>query len=145
MRKVFQDAIEDLRASLVFNNAFPDGILTISFIRLSLNTAAQNNCPAASSIQRRLLHDEDYVLKITPVVSFSSVEDYKADTYSKLRARIPHFRSEVKDRCNTIALGEFVPMAPVDIVRTVEWQRSNYNYTYPKGPRVSNSCSVVTI
>ncbi|KAI9449449.1 hypothetical protein BJY52DRAFT_1192572 [Lactarius psammicola] len=117
LRAVIQDGIEHLRASLVFNNAFPDSIIAISFIRFSLNTAAENNS-AASSIHTRLLEDEDYVLKIIPV----------------LRARIPLFRSEVKERCNIIAMGDFLSMARADIVRAVEWQCSNYHYTFPRGP-----------
>ncbi|KAI9433287.1 hypothetical protein H4582DRAFT_2061088 [Lactarius indigo] len=119
MRDVVQDAIEDLQSSLLFINAFPNGILIISFIRQALNIAAQRHCPAAVSIQRRLLHDDDYILKFAPI----------------LRARIPLFRSEVKERCNTIVLGEFTSMVPEDIIQAVEWQRSGYKYVYPKGPK----------
>jgi hypothetical protein len=72
------------------------------------------------------------------------VEGYKTDFYSKLRARIPLFRNEVKERCNTITQAEFLPMATVGhIVRSVEWQCSNYHYTFPTGPMASDSYYLV--
>ncbi|KAH9043547.1 hypothetical protein EDB83DRAFT_2523848 [Lactarius deliciosus] len=127
IRDVIQCAIEDLQSSLLFIDAFPHGILIISFVRQALNIAAQKRCPAALSIQRRLLHDQDYMLKFAPV----------------LRARIPLFRSEVKDRCNAIVLGEFSSMTPEDIVHSVEWQRSGYKYVYPRGPKVPGANRLV--
>lgn len=127
IRTVIQDAIEDLRASLTFNNAFPDSIVAISFIQHSLNSAAEKHCPAASSILRRLSHDERYVSKITPV----------------LRARISLIRSDVKERCNSIILGEFLSMPLLDIVRSVEWQCSGYHYMYPKASKGVGSSTLV--
>ena len=145
LQVVTQDAIKHLRASLVFLNAFPNAILTNTFIRDSLIIAAKKRCPEASSIHRRLLHDGDYISKISPLVSFPFVKDYKTDIYSKLRARIPLFRREVKEICNTIALAEFSSMASADIVSTASaWQRSNYNYIYPKAPKVSDASVIVT-
>jgi hypothetical protein len=43
----------------------------------SLITAAEKRCPEVSSIHRQLLHDRDYVSKISLLVSFPSVKDYK--------------------------------------------------------------------
>ncbi|KAH8980473.1 hypothetical protein EDB92DRAFT_1953940 [Lactarius akahatsu] len=117
-----ETTLDDLRATLIFNDTFPDGILATCFIRSSLNTAAEKvvkKKPAASSIQERLLADDDYVLKIAPV----------------LRARIPLFRSEVKDRCNSIVLAEYTSKVPADIIQSVDWQLSGYNYVHPKGPK----------
>jgi hypothetical protein len=83
MRAIIQTAIEELRATLIFSNAFPDGILAMSFIRHCLNVAAEKHCPAALSIRRCLIHDEDYALKISPLGSLpSNVEDHKTDIYS---------------------------------------------------------------
>ncbi|KAH9030281.1 hypothetical protein EDB83DRAFT_2319386 [Lactarius deliciosus] len=127
IRDVIQCAIEDLQSSLLFIDAFPHGILIISFVRQALNIAAQKRCPAALSIQRCLLHNQDYMLKFAPV----------------LRAQIPLFRSEVKDRCNAIVLGEFSSMTPEDIVHSVEWQRSGYKYVYPRGPKVPGANRLV--
>ncbi|KAH8976820.1 hypothetical protein EDB92DRAFT_1823134 [Lactarius akahatsu] len=122
IRDIVRLAVDDLRATLIFNDTFPDGILATCFIRSSLNTAAEKvvkKKPAASSIQERLLADDDYVLKIAPV----------------LCARIPLFRSEVKDRCNSIVLAEYTSKVPADIIRSVDWQLSGYNYVHPKGPK----------
>ncbi|KAH9015720.1 hypothetical protein EDB84DRAFT_1567584 [Lactarius hengduanensis] len=115
-------AVDDLRATLIFNDTFPDGILATCFIRSSLNSAAETIAKkesGASSIQERLLADDDYVVKIAPV----------------LRARIPLFRSEVKDRCNSIVLAEYTSKVQADIIQSVDWQISGYNYVHPKGPK----------
>ncbi|KAI9440230.1 hypothetical protein BJY52DRAFT_1195447 [Lactarius psammicola] len=71
------DAIEILRASLMFDNAFLDSIHTLAFVRRSLLTSAWKRCPTALSIHTCLIQDEDYISKIIPV----------------LRARISLFRS----------------------------------------------------
>ncbi|KAI9432658.1 hypothetical protein H4582DRAFT_2061496 [Lactarius indigo] len=130
IRDIVRSAIEDLRASLIFNDAFPDGILATPFIRHSLNTAAEKVAktkPSTSSVQKRLLDDNDYVLKIIPV----------------LRARIPLFHSEVKDHCNSITLAEFMSKVLADIVQSVEWQLLGYHYVYPKGPKGLGSNNLI--
>ena len=66
IRTVIQDTIEVLRATLTFDNAFPDGPQTIAFVRQSLITAAEK--PTAMSVHQRLLQDDDYMSKIVPVV-----------------------------------------------------------------------------
>ncbi|KAH9016737.1 hypothetical protein EDB85DRAFT_1897982 [Lactarius pseudohatsudake] len=114
--------VDDLRATLIFNDTFPDGILATCFIRSSLNSATETIAKketGASSIQERLLADDDYVVKIAPV----------------LRARIPLFRSEVKDHCNSIVLAEYTSKVQADIIQSVDWQISGYNYVHPKGPK----------
>jgi len=86
MRTIIQDAIEILRASLMFENAYPDGVHTCAFVQCSLVTAAQKRCPATSSIHTHLLQDEEYISKIIPVVcSTLQSEIYKVDLYSKPR------------------------------------------------------------
>jgi hypothetical protein len=70
IRTIIQDAIEELRGLLVIREAFPNGILTISYIRHALNTAAEKRGPSASSIHTRLLEDEDYGFKLVPLVKF---------------------------------------------------------------------------
>jgi hypothetical protein len=55
----------------------------------------------------------------------------------KPRARISHFRGEVKDNCNSITAATMLAMAsPMEVSRYVREQLSNYNYTFPRGPRV---------
>ncbi|KAH9066102.1 hypothetical protein EDB83DRAFT_2315106 [Lactarius deliciosus] len=45
------------------------------------------------------------------------------------------FQCEVKDRCNAIAMAEFTSQVPADIIQSVDWQLSGYQYVYPKGPK----------
>lgn len=67
LRTVIQDAFENVRASIFFENAFPDVVLALSFIRDGLLTAAGGG-PATASIYMRLLNDKDYLMKIVPLV-----------------------------------------------------------------------------
>ncbi|KAI9449054.1 hypothetical protein BJY52DRAFT_1192902 [Lactarius psammicola] len=116
MRSVIQDAIEILRASLMFDNAFPDSIHTLAFVRRSLLTSARKRCPTALSIHTRLVQDEDYISKIIPV----------------LRARISLFRSEVKELCTSLVSPIFLSMTPgPKVALFAQRQLSNYNYTFP--------------
>jgi len=135
----------------MFENAYPDGVHTLAFVRRSLVIAAQKQCPAALSIHMRLLQDEEYISKITPVVS-STLNNPRTtkltflDLYSKPRGRIALIRGEVKDRSNAIVSPVFFSMSSTpEVVRFVEKQLSNYYYTFPKGPRVSCSYILVTI
>ena len=66
---IVQDAIENLRASLMFHHAFPDVMLAFSFSKESLITAAEKHKPGAAALHSRLLEDEDYLMKITQLVS----------------------------------------------------------------------------
>ncbi|KAH9168126.1 hypothetical protein EDB89DRAFT_2074246 [Lactarius sanguifluus] len=122
LRTVIQDAFENLRAAMLFQNAFPDGALTLSYIRDALITAARQCGPAAASIYTRLLNDTDYFAKIVPLP----------------RARISLFRAEVKERCNVIAATAVVGLpTSTQIARYIQDQLSNYNYTFPgisRGP-----------
>ncbi|KAI9448899.1 hypothetical protein BJY52DRAFT_1193042 [Lactarius psammicola] len=116
MRSVIQDAIEILRASLMFDNAFLDSIHTLAFVRRSLLTSARKRCPTALSIHTRLVQDEDYISKIIPV----------------LRARISLFRSEVKELCTSLVSPIFLSMTPgPKVALFAQRQLSNYNYTFP--------------
>jgi hypothetical protein len=100
VRSIIQDAIENLWAALLFNNAFPDVCLALSLIKDCLFTAADLHKPAATDILERLKRDGDYLLKITPLP----------------RARICLIRSEVKERCNVITMGAFLAFGlPSDI------------------------------
>jgi hypothetical protein len=65
---VIQDSIETLQASLVFENAFPDGVQGLAFVWHALISAAERHLPAALSIHNRLRLDDEYISKIIPVV-----------------------------------------------------------------------------
>jgi hypothetical protein len=69
MRTVIQDAFENVHASLLFNCAFPDASVIPSIIRDGLVAAAWSNVPRASNIHGRLLVDEEYIAKMSRLVS----------------------------------------------------------------------------
>jgi hypothetical protein len=73
---VIQDSFDHLRASLMFTNTFPDGSLTIEFIKDALVLSALGHAPGARYIYQRLLYDEDYISKIIPLVSHINVHEY---------------------------------------------------------------------
>ena len=70
VRAVIQDAIDNLRAAMLFTSAFPDVCIALGLIKDSLLNAADHLKPGAKDIYERLQQDEDYMLKITPLVSF---------------------------------------------------------------------------
>jgi len=69
MRTVIQDAFENVHASLLFNCAFPDASVIPSTIRGALVAAAWSNVPRASNIHTRLLTDEEFLAKMSRLVS----------------------------------------------------------------------------
>ena len=70
VRTVIQDAIKNLQAALLFNNAFPDVCLAFTLIKDSLLTAANRLKPGGKDILEQLECDKDYLLKIMPLVIF---------------------------------------------------------------------------
>jgi hypothetical protein len=68
LKSVLQDGFENLRASMLFEHAFPDLVLSHIFVRDALVTAAARSGPATASIHRRLLDDNNYLKKLTPLV-----------------------------------------------------------------------------
>jgi hypothetical protein len=66
---IIQDSFEDLRATLLFENAFPDPNLTILFLRKTLVGAARSRLPDAVNIHNRLLLDDEYRDKLSRLVS----------------------------------------------------------------------------
>lgn len=68
VRVVIQDAIENVRASILFTDAFPDASLSMTFAKDGLITAAKAHLPASHNIHARLIGDSDYVPKIIPLV-----------------------------------------------------------------------------
>jgi len=69
IRTIIQDSFEDLRATLLFENAFPDPNLTILFLRKTLVGAARSHLPDAVNIHNRLLLDDEYRDKLSHLVS----------------------------------------------------------------------------
>ncbi|KAH8979572.1 hypothetical protein EDB86DRAFT_3248312 [Lactarius hatsudake] len=124
LRTIIQDVFKNLRATMLFQNVFPDGTLTLSFICDALVTAARQCGPAAVSIYTQLLNDTDYFAKIIPLVHVTPC------------ARISLFQAEVKECCNVIAMTVVVGLPTrTQIARHIQDQLSNYNYTFPGIPR----------
>jgi hypothetical protein len=69
LKSVLQDGFENLWASMLFEHAFPDLVLSQNFVRDALVTAAARSGPATASIHQRLLNDNSYLKKLTPLVS----------------------------------------------------------------------------
>ena len=69
LRTVIQDSIEILRATLIFENAFPEGDQGFYFAHHTLVSAAEKQLPVTLSIHNWLLQDEDYIRKIIPLVT----------------------------------------------------------------------------
>jgi hypothetical protein len=69
IRLVAQDGFENLRASLLFENAFPDASDSPAIIQTALTDAAESLGPKATYIHKRLLCDVEYLAKLSCLVS----------------------------------------------------------------------------
>jgi len=67
LRRVIHDAFENVQASLLFDHAFPDPFVTPLTIRGALIAAADN--PRTLNIRNRLISDEEYIVRLIPLVS----------------------------------------------------------------------------
>jgi hypothetical protein len=75
IRTTIQDAFDNLRAALLFENAFPDPNLTVLFLRKTLVGAARSRLPNTVNIYNRLLLDDDYRDKLSRLVSVLTLKD----------------------------------------------------------------------
>lgn len=73
---VIGDGIDNLRVSLVFVNAFPDGAHTLEFIRKGLLSATEGQGVTAAAIHQRLQDDEAYYSAIAPTGKHQLVTDF---------------------------------------------------------------------
>lgn len=73
VRSVLQKAIEHLRATMLFTNAFPDVCVALGLIKDCLLTAANQLQPGSVDILKRLTNDQEYLSKITPLVRLDVV------------------------------------------------------------------------
>ena len=79
-------AIKNLRATILFNNAFPDVCLALSLIKDCLLTAANHLKPGSANVLERLEHDVDYFLNISLLVMLIHFETIIMTT---LRSCVP--------------------------------------------------------
>jgi hypothetical protein len=77
IRTIIQDSFEDLRATLLFENAFPDPNLTILFLRKTLIGAARSRLPDTVNVYNRLLLDDEYRDKLSRLVSDLTLKTLK--------------------------------------------------------------------
>lgn len=68
VRGIVHDAIDILRAFLLFRNAFPDVPTAISFAREPLSVAAGGYQPGGLLVRNRLQEDDEYALKLISLV-----------------------------------------------------------------------------
>ncbi|KAN0130461.1 hypothetical protein V8E53_011724, partial [Lactarius tabidus] len=119
--QVIRDAIMAsfpfLHASIVVVHAFPDALLTMTFITRALVDGISHT-PNATHIRSRMLNDHVYLSKIAQLP----------------RARISIFRAEVKERCvAAVALLVNIHDTPTLIADLIEKQlNDNYNYIFPR-------------
>jgi hypothetical protein len=69
LRVIITEAMEQVRADLLFNYAFPNPLVALTSIRNSLITCG-SRVPNAETFYRRLLFDEQYMTALIPLVSF---------------------------------------------------------------------------
>ena len=74
VRAVIQEAIDNLWAALMFTNTFPDVCSALTLIKDCLFTAAVRLKPGAAEVLDQLTRDNEYLLKITPLVSVHGFE-----------------------------------------------------------------------
>jgi len=72
VRAIIQDAFENIRAFLLFDHSFPDPVSIPSAIRGCLIGAAAESCnPRALDINRRMTEDDEYMNRLSRLVSVS--------------------------------------------------------------------------
>ena len=75
IRLVVQDAINHVQASLLLDNAFPEGMKKIKLVHGCLLAAAVKHRPSLSAVHGRLLGDSDYATLMIRMVCSMFSED----------------------------------------------------------------------
>ena len=68
IRVLLQDAIERVRASLLFEDTFPDANVALRVIRDCVIAAAERYMPCTSDIHERLKSNDEYLSRMASVV-----------------------------------------------------------------------------
>ena len=74
VRGIIQDAVEHIRASVMFTDAFPDANRCILFARRALICSAEARLPESRDVLNRLRGDSDYLAKLIPLVSAYTIQ-----------------------------------------------------------------------
>ena len=80
IRVLVQDAIDDIRASLLFVHAFPEGLDKVALIRDALLAVAEKYEPGSTHIHERLVNDRVYMAEMGRLVCVISVKYYISET-----------------------------------------------------------------
>lgn len=137
VRLVIQDAIENIRSMILFTHSFPDITLSVAFAKEALLMAAKAHLPETQDIYARLLHDDNYLSKIHPLVSIAMLHTYGQMKLFQVRTRICLLRGEVKEECARAVKILFRDVTDLEKVsQIVESQLQKYNYVF-LSPRVS--------
>lgn len=132
IQTVVQAAIENMRASLMFNRAFPDGALAFYLAKESLVVAADKLKPGSTpiqrrlkqAIQRRLEQDEDYLASIAQLVSFFYTAEMTLLILCNSRVLGSHICG-LKSRIAAIPLLQQIYLALVQQMRLVKQSVDN--------------------
>lgn len=136
MRMVIQDAFEQVKKSMMLTDAFPNTFIALEFTRDGLFESAEAH-DEATDIYNRLLCDAAYMNQMTRLVRYLILIMMLLILFQP-RARIPHFRAEVKERFVAILQAEFLSLGSAEAVAAlVKKQTEFYNYTFPTAPNVS--------
>ncbi|KAH9043943.1 hypothetical protein EDB85DRAFT_1885442 [Lactarius pseudohatsudake] len=106
IRVIVQDSIENLRASILFNNAFPDATVAFAFTREALIAATGNHGHGGGIIRRRLQVDDEYLTKLISL-----------------------------ERCSAVSVAPIIAIgSAAEISHLIRKQLSGYNYIFPGAP-----------
>ncbi|KAF8274208.1 hypothetical protein EI94DRAFT_1696144 [Lactarius quietus] len=112
----FKMQIDQLRASLLVQNTFPDAVVAFTFAKDALHVAAERcDKPGAALVQSQLQDNDDYVVELVSLISL--------------------IHSKVKDCCTAVSAAAIlgIGLAP-EVARVIGGQLSNYTYTFPRVP-----------
>jgi hypothetical protein len=68
IKAVIHDAVENIKASIMFDDAFPNANISVMFATEALMLAAKSRLPESENILARLTDDSQYLSKIIPLV-----------------------------------------------------------------------------
>lgn len=73
VKAVIHDAVENIKASIMFDDAFPNANVCITFATEALTLAAKGRLPSSRDILARLTDDSQYLAKIIPLVCIYNI------------------------------------------------------------------------
>ena len=132
IRQTMCDVIMNIKASLLFENAFPDAGVSQTLASETLMCAAGSR-PERAALLWRFQDDAEYFAKLVPIVcSPSTLSLTHTAIHQQGRTRICHVWSKVKDHCCTIVGTVFRALEdPPLIAKIAQRQVARYTYIYP--------------